>query len=278
MLDTLRSKRFVDRSPEQVYPILLDEGVYLCSPSTMYRLLTANAEIKERRAQATHPAKKKPELLATRPNQVWSWDVTKLKGPKRGEYFDLLVAIDIYSRYIVGWMLVNQSNEEVAKAFLGALIKRYDIEPNTLTIHADRGSEMTAKGTAQLLTDLNVDRSHSRPHVSNDNPYSEAGFKTLKYFSGFPDRFGCIEDARAYCSWFFDEYYNHEHRHSGIGYYTPASIHFGAAEAMRCQRATTLDAAYAAHPERFVKQPPKPTELPAAAWINCEDVHRAVAA
>jgi len=254
-------------SPEQVYPILLDEGVYLCSVSTMYRLLRANNEVKERRAQATHPAKKKPELIARKPKQVWSWDVTKLKGPNKGDYFDLLVAIDIFSRYVVGWMVVDQSDAEVAKEFLEAIVTKHEIEPDTLTIHADRGPEMTSKSTAQLLIDLKVDRSHSRPHVSNDNPYSEAGFKTLKYHSTFPKRFGAVQDARAYCNEFFESY-NHHHRHSGIGFYTPASIHFGTAEQIRCKRVTTLNAAYAAHPERFVKQPPKPSDLPEIAWIN----------
>lgn len=267
VLDVLHSARFADVSPEQVYPVLLDEGVYLCSVSTMYRLLRQEGEIADRRPQATHPAKKKPELMADRPNAVWSWDVTKLPGTHRREYFDLLVAIDIFSRYVPGWMIVEQSNAEIAKEFLERIVTTHNIAPNTLEIHNDRGPEMTAKTTMQLLSDLNVGHSFSRPHVSNDNPYSEAGFKTLKYCPAFPERFGSIQDARTFCTWFFGQY-NHHHRHSGIGFYTPASVHFGTAESVRSQRAATLDAAYAVHPERFVKRPPIPTELPVAAWIN----------
>jgi putative transposase len=270
VLDVLRSARFCDMSPEQVYPILLDEGVYLCSVSTMYRLLRAHGEVKERRAQATHPPKKKPELMAAKPNTIWSWDVTKLPGAQRREYFDLLVAIDIFSRYVPGWMVVEQSNSEVAKEFLEATVKSQDIEPGTLQLHMDRGTEMTAKTTVQLLVDLKVGQSFSRPHVSNDNPYSEAGHKTLKYCAAFPERFGSIQDARIFCNWFFERY-NHHHRHSGIGYYTPASVHFGTADSVRSQRASTLESAYAAHPERFVRQPPVPTALPSVAWINKPD-------
>jgi putative transposase len=267
VLEVLRSERFCDLSPEQVYPILLDEGVYLCSVSTMYRLLRAHGEVKERRSQATHPAKVKPELIAEQPNEIWSWDVTKLPGAHRRQHFDLLVAIDIFSRYVPGWLVVDRSDAEIAKAFLDGVIRAHGIEPNRLTLHMDRGSEMTAKSTVQLLADLEVGQSFSRPRVSNDNPYSESNFKTLKYCPAFPEHFGCIEDARSFCATFFDRY-NHHHRHSGIGFYTPASVHFGTATEVRCQRAATLDAAYAAHPERFVRRAPTPADLPVSAWIN----------
>jgi putative transposase len=267
VLEVLRSERFCDMSPEQVYPILLDEGVHLCSVSTMYRLLRTHSEVTERRDQATHPARKKPELIAEAPCEIWSWDVTKLNGPHRRVHFDLLVAIDIFSRYVPGWLVTERSNADVAKDFLRTTIERHGIEANRLTLHMDRGSEMTAKTTVQLLADLKVGQSFSRPRVSNDNPFSESNFKTLKYCPAFPERFGSIEDAREFCSWFFERY-NHEHRHSGIGFHTPASVHFGTAAEIREQRATTLGAAYAAHPERFVKGMPKPAELPTAAWIN----------
>jgi len=267
VLEVLHSERFCDMSPEQVHPVLLDEGVYLCSVSTMYRLLRGHGEVTERRDQATHPARKKPELIAEGPREIWSWDVTKLNGPHRRVHFDLLVAIDIFSRYVPGWLVVERSNADIAKDFLGSTIEAHGIEANSLTLHMDRGSEMTAKTTVQLLADLKVGQSFSRPRVSNDNPYSESGFKTLKYCPSFPERFGSIEDAREYCSWFFERY-NHEHRHSGIGFHTPASVHFGTAGEIREQRAATLGSAYAAHPERFVKGMPKPADLPTAVWIN----------
>ena len=226
---------------------LLDDGIYLCSISTMYRLLAIGGENRERRRQRTHPAKKKPELIATAPNAVWSWDITKLQGPERGVYYELFVIIDIFSRYVVGWIVAPAETGELAEAFIADTLQRHDIEADQLTLHADRGTSMTSKPVAQLLVDLGVARSHSRPHVSNDNPYSEANFKTLKYCPAFPGRFGSIEDARSFCATFFD-HYNHVHRHAGIGLHTPASVHYGTASEIRAQRADTLDAAYAANP------------------------------
>jgi putative transposase len=266
VLSVLRSERFVDRSPAQVYFTLLDEGTYLASESTFYRLLRANGEVRERRAQATHPPKKRPELVATAPNICWSWDITKLRGPKRGEYFDCYVVLDIFSRYVVAWCVAPESGE-LAKELIADAVRRHRVPPGQLTIHADRGSSMTSNPVVELYTFLGIKRSHSRPHVSNDNPYSEAGFKTMKYCPAFPGNFGSIEDARAFCSRFFS-YYNHEHRHSGIGYHTPASVHFGTATEVRAQRAETLRAAYAENPARFHYRRPEPPKLPTIAWIN----------
>jgi putative transposase len=267
VLAELRSERFVDCSPDQVYFTLLDEGTYIASVSSFYRILRANNEVRERRRQATHPAKVKPELVADRPLVVWSWDITKLKGPKRGEYFDLYVVLDIFSRYVVAWCVAPTESGELAKELIADAVARHRVPPDQLTIHADRGSSMTSNPVTELLTFLGIGRSHSRPHVSNDNPYSEAQFKTLKYCPAFPQRFGCIQDARAFCQAFF-AYYNHEHRHSGIGYHTPASVHYGTAEEVRSQRAETLDAAYAANPIRFCHRRPQPPKLPTVAWIN----------
>ena len=262
--DILHEPRFCDLAPAQIWARLLDEGVYLASISTMYRVLREQGESRDRRRQRTHPARKKPELLARKPNEVWSWDITKLRGPERSVYYELYVVIDIFSRYVPGWLVAPAESAELAEALIASAIATNGQAPGT--IHADRGSSMTSKPVAQLLWDLGVARSHSRPHVSNDNPYSEAGFKTLKYFPTFPDRFGSLEDARAFCGWSFD-YYNHEHRHSALGLHTPASVHFGTAPEVRSQRTVVLDAAYHAHPERFTK-PPTPPRLPTAAWIN----------
>ncbi len=264
---SLLRERFVDAAPAQAWATLLDEGTYLASESTMYRLLRANGEIKERRHQATHPPRTIPELVADEPNRVWSYDVTKLKGPRRGVHYDLFMMIDIYSRFCPGWMVVDQEDGQLAKAWITEVVVSQHIEPGTLTIHADRGSTMTSKPVARLLSDLNIGRTHSRPHVSNDNPYSEAGFKTLKYCPIFPVRFGSRQDAILFCEKFF-RYYNEEHHHSGIGLYTPASVHYGHAKAVQEQRAVVLSAAYAAHPERFVHKAPTPPQLPGAAWIN----------
>ena len=267
ILSVLRSAEFCDLAPAQVWARLLDDGIYLCSIATMYRLLRAAGESRERRRQRTHPAKKKPELIATSPNQVWSWDITKLRGPKRGVYYELFVIIDIYSRYVVAWIVAPAETGELAKEFIDAATRSQNIQRHQLTLHADRGTSMTSKPVAQLLVDLGVARSHSRPHVSNDNPYSEAGFKTLKYCPAFPGSFGCIQDARLFCGTFFP-YYNHQHRHSGIGLHTPASVHYGTATEIRAQRARTLDAAYAANPDRFRRRRPTPPKLPTVAWIN----------
>ena len=267
VLTLLRSDEYCDLAPTQVWARLLDDGVYLCSISTMYRLLASTGENRERRRQRTHPANKKPELLATAPNTIWSWDITKLRTAIRGKYFELYVIIDIFSRYVVGWTVAAAETGELAKEFIEAVHLEQGITNGTLTLHADRGTSMTSKPVAQLLIDLGVDRSHSRPHVSNDNPYSEAAFKTLKYCPAFPAKFDNIEDARLFCKAFF-EYYNHEHRHSGIGLHTPASVHYGTAPAIRAQRAVVLDAAFDANPDRFHGRRPTPPKLPTAAWIN----------
>jgi putative transposase len=267
ILTVLRSPEYCDLAPAQVWARLLDDGVYLCSISTMYRLLAIAGENRERRRQRTHPARKKPELIARGPNEVWSWDITKLQGPERGIYYELFVIIDIFSRYVTGWMVAPAETGELAEAFIAATLARHGIGPDQLTLHADRGTSMTSKPVAQLLVDLGVARSHSRPHVSNDNPYSEANFKTLKYCPAFPGRFGSIQDARAFCAVFF-EHYNHVHRHAGIGLHTPASVHYGTALEIRGQRQATLDAAYAANPTRFRHRPPSAPNLPSLAWIN----------
>jgi putative transposase len=267
ILTLLRSPEYCDLAPAQVWARLLDDGVYVCSISTMYRLLAVAGETRERRRQRTHPARKKPELIARRPNAVWSWDITKLQGPERGTYYELFVIIDIYSRYVVGWMVAPAETGELAESFIAACLARQGIERDQLTLHADRGTSMTSKPVAQLLVDLGVARSHSRPHVSNDNPYSEANFKTLKYCPAFPGRFGSIQDAREFCAAFF-EHYNHVHRHSGIGLHTPASVHYGTAVEIRAKRKVTLDAAYAANPARFGYRRPHPPKLPTVAWIN----------
>ena len=267
VLAVLDSERFVDCSPAQVYFTLLDEGTYLASESTYYRILRANGEVRERRRQATHPARVKPELVADRPLVVWSWDITKLRGPTKGVFYQLYVVMDIFSRYVVAWRLAPNESGELAEEMIAEAVARHQVPEGQLSIHADRGTSMTSKPVSDLLIRLGVERSHSRPHVSNDNPYSEAGFKTLKYCPAFPDRFGSIEDARTFCEVFFG-FYNHEHRHSGIGYHTPASVHFGTAEEVRAQRAETLGAAYAANPARFRHRRPQPPKLPTVAWIN----------
>ncbi len=267
VLAVLRSPEYSDLAPAQVWARLLDDGVYLCSIATMYRLLAVAGENRERRRQRTHPAKKKPELIARGPNEVWSWDITKLRGPTRGVYYELFVIIDIYSRYVIAWCIAPAETGELAKEFIDAAIQSQGVARNQLTLHADRGTSMTSKPVAQLLVDLGVARSHSRPHVSNDNPYSEAAFKTLKYCPAFPTNFGSIHDARAFCETFF-AYYNHEHRHSGIALHTPASVHYGTSTEISAQRAATLDAAYAANPDRFRGRRPAPPKLPTVAWIN----------
>jgi len=268
VLDALHEPRFADRAPAQVWATLLDEGTYLGSESTMYRLLRTNGELRERRRQASHPPRTVPELVANRPKEVWSYDATALRGPARGVNYDLFVMLDIFSRYSPGWLVVDQESALVVRAWIEAVVAAQGpIPPGSLTIHSDRGSSMTSKPVAVLLADLRIGRTHSRPHVSNDNPYSEAGFKTLKYCPAFPGRFGSLADARAFADTFF-EHYNHHHRHSGIGYHTPASVHFGTAAEVRLQRAAVLGTAYAAHPERFVRRAPTPPPLPGPAWIN----------
>ncbi|MGH8997702.1 MAG: IS3 family transposase [Acidimicrobiales bacterium] len=263
----LNCDNHVDEAPATVYAKLLDEGRYLGSVSTMYRVLREHDEVRERRRQASHPAKKKPELVATHPNAVWSWDISKLLGPEKWSYYYLYVIIDIFSRYVPGWMLARAENATLAKALVSETLEKQGVGANQLVLHSDRGSPMTAKPFVFLMADLGVTSSYSRPHTSNDNPYSESHFRTLKYRPEFPRRFGSYEDAHAWCTRFFD-WYNHEHRHSGVGFHTPADVHYGRAESLRRQRAHVLDAAYVAHPERFVRKPPVPPRLPAVAWIN----------
>lgn len=266
LLEVLHSERFVDRSPAQVYATLLDEGSYLASERTMYRLLGAHAEVRERRDQLRHPVYARPELLATRPNQLWSWDITKLKGPASWSWFQLYVLLDVFSRYVVGWLLALRESGTLADRLIAQSVAKEGITSG-LTIHADRGAAMTSKPVAFLLADLGITKSHSRPHVSDDNPFSEAHFKTLKYHPTFPERFGSLEDARAFLGPFFD-WYNTQHRHSGIGLLTPEMVHRGRAEEVRAARQVILADAYTAHPERFVRKFPEPPALPTAVWIN----------
>jgi putative transposase len=267
VLDVLHEPRFADLAPAEVYATLLDEGRYLCSERTMYRVLAANAEVRERRDQLRRPSYTKPELLATAPNQVWSWDITKLLGPAKWTYFYLYVLLDIFSRYVVGWMVARRESAILADRLIRQSCERQRIEPGQLIIHADRGPSMTSKALALLLADLGVTKSHSRPNVSNDNPYSEAQFKTLKYRPDFPERFGGIEHARLHCGSFFD-WYNREHRHGGIGLLTPNDVHVGLAAERVAARAQVLASAFAARPDRFVAGPPTPAVVPTAAWIN----------
>lgn len=267
VLDELHSERFRDKAPAQVYATLLDEGRYLCSERTMYRILDEVGEVKERRNQLRHPAYKAPELLATGPNQVWSWDITKLLGPVKWTYYYLYVILDIFSRYVVGWMVAERESASLAEALIAEACANQRIAKGQLTLHSDRGSAMTSKPVALLLADLGVVKSHSRPYVSDDNPFSESQFKTLKYRPSMPERIGSLQEART-CSRALLEWYNNEHRHSGIGLMTPRMVHYGEAAAVTAARATTLNAAYAAHPERFVRKAPVPPELPPAVYIN----------
>ena len=267
VLDELHSERFADKAPREVWATLLDEGTWLCSPRTMYRILDSENETRERRNQLRRPRYKKPELLAEAPNQVWSWDITKLKGPAKWSCYQLYVIMDIFSRCVVGWMIARRESAELARRLIEDSIRKQAVEPGQLTIHADRGASMTSKPVAFLMADLGVTKTHSRPHVSDDNPYSESQFKTMKYRPEFPERFGSIEDARAFCVKFFD-WYNREHRHTGIGLMTPEIVHHGMAEGVTEGRQKVLDMAYAAHPERFVKRPPTAPELPGKVWIN----------
>jgi putative transposase len=267
VLDELHAERSVDKPPREVYATLLDEGRYLCSVPTMYRLLRAEGEIRERRDQLRHPAYRKPELLATAPNQVWSWDITKLLGPVKWTYFYLYVILDIFSRYVVGWMVAHADSAQLAQDLIGATCVKHGIAPGMLTIHADRGSSMKSKPVALLLADLGVTKTHSRPHVSDDNPFSESQFKTLKYRPDFPERFGSIEDARAFCRPFFG-WYNTEHHHSALGLLTPEIVHYGRTLEVLAARQQVLTAAWHAHPDRFVRRPPVPASPPGAVWIN----------
>ena len=266
-LETLHSERFADSAPAEVVATLLDEGTYLASERTLYRILAAESEVRERRAQRRHPAYAAPELLATGPNELWSWDITDLRGPVKWSRYKLYVILDVFSRYVPGWMVAHRESAALAERLFAETCAKQGIVRDTLTVHADRGSSMTSRPVALLLADLGIAKTHGRPHVSNDNPYSEAGFKTLKYRPGFPDRFGSIEDARAFCADFFG-WYNQEHRHGGIAMFTPADVHHGRATALHGLRSGVLADAYAAHPERFVKGPPRAEPVPTRVWIN----------
>ena len=266
VLDQLHSPRFVDQAPAEVYATLLDEGVYHCSIRTMYRVLADAQEVRERRDQLRHTAPV-PQLLATRPNEVWSWDITKLLGPAKWTYYYLYVILDVFSRYVVGWLVAPRESAALAERLIAATCLKQAIGRAQLTIHADRGPSMTSKPVAFLLADLGITKTHSRPSVSNDNPFSEAQFKTLKSRPDFPDAFASCEAARGFCQPFFT-WYNTEHHHAGLGLLTPAIVHYGQANAVRAYRQGVLTAAYAAHPERFVGHPPTPPTIPTAVWIN----------
>jgi putative transposase len=267
VVEILHQERFMDKAPATVYATLLDEGTYLCSTRTMYRILGEEGEVRERRDQLRHPHYSAPQLLATGPNQVWSWDITKLLGPVKWSYFYLFVILDLFSRYVVGWMIAHRESAVLAERLIRETCEKQNIEPGQLTIHADRGSSMTSKPVALLMADLGITKTHSRPHVSDDNPFSESQFKTLKYHPTFPERFGSIEDARAFCQQFFP-WYNTEHRHSGIGLLTPATVHHGKDAIVTNQRQLVLTAAFSNHPERFVRGAPRSPRVPDAVWIN----------
>jgi putative transposase len=267
VLDTLHTERFVDQSPREIFATLLDEGTYLCSVSSMYRILDEKGEVKERRDQLRHPMYQVPELLATGPNQVWSWDITKLKGPVKWTYYYLYVLLDIFSRYVVGWMVARQELASLARKLIEESCEKQSIVPGQLMVHSDRGPSMTSKPVALLLADLGVAKSHSRPHVSNDNPYSESQFKTLKYRPEFPERFGSMEEARGFGQTFFP-WYNCEHHHSGIGFLTPEQVHHGLSKQIVKEREAVMKKAYQMNPDRFKRGLPKPMQLPESVWIN----------
>jgi putative transposase len=267
VLALLHSERFVDRAPQEIYATLLEDGFYHCSVRTMYRILQETEEVRERRDQLRHPRYSKPELLATGPNQVWSWDITKLLGPAKWTYFYLYVLLDIFSRYVVGWMVAERESRALARRLIQETCIKEDIVPGQLTLHADRGPSMTSKPVAHLLADLGVTKTHSRPHVANDNPFSESHFKTMKYCPEFPEKFDSSRHARGFSAEFFP-WYNHEHHHAGLGYLTPAVVHHGRTDEVLAVRQMALDAAFAAHPERFVHRPPRTTRPPEAVWIN----------
>jgi len=263
----LVSDRFIDQAPASIYANLLDEGTYLCSERTLYRILDEHREVRERRNQLRHPSYSKPELLATGPNQVWSWDITKLKGPVTWTYYYLYVILDIFSRYVVGWMVADRESSTLAKQLIGSSCEKQAICRDQLTLHADRGSSMKSKLVANLLADLSITKTHSRPHVSDDNPFSEAQFKTLKYRPDFPKCFGCIQDAKQFCRTFF-AWYNCDHKHSGIAMLTPETVHYGRAQVVLGQRQETLNNAFKQNPMRFKGRRPNTKEVPESAWIN----------
>lgn len=265
--EVLNSERFQDQAPREVYATLLDEGLYLCSWRTMYHILDEYAEVRERRNQVSHPTYVKPELVATAPNQLWSWDITKLLGPAKWTYYYLYVILDVYSRYVPGWLIAERESAELAEELIATTCEKQGIVRQQLTVHADNGAPMIAQTVTQLYIDLGITPSHSRPHVSDDNPYSEAQFKTMKYRPDYPERFGSSPDARSWAHTFFT-WYNQEHHHSALGLLTPEVVHYGQAPAVLAKRQRVLAVAYAAHPERFVKGPPTPPALPEEVWIN----------
>ena len=267
ILAELNSERFLDCAPRQVWASLLDEGVYLCSWRSMYRLLKQHDQVRERRNVRRHPKYTRPELAASGPNQVWTWDITYLKGPVRGQFYYLYVVIDLYSRLVVGWMVADRECEELARRLLEQSYRKHGVKPGQLTIHADRGAPMKSKSVHQLLSDLDVRASHSRPRVSNDNPFSEAGFKTMKYSPEFPARFTSLREAEAFCCDYF-AWYNQRHYHTGIVLLTPAQVHYGEADRVLARRQATLDQAFAAHPERFGHRPPQVARLPETVFLN----------
>jgi putative transposase len=265
--ETLNSERFMDKAPRQVYAALLDEGHYLCHWRTMYRVLAAHDEVRERRQVRRHPIYKKPELLATAPNQVWSWDITYLRGPQKWEHYPLYTVLDIYSRYVVGWMIAEVESSDLARQLIAATALKQDIQPDQLTLHADNGAPMRGKPLSQLLVDLGITKSHNRPHTSDDNPFSEAHFKTMKYRPDYPHRFPSLTEAQVWSRCFFN-WYNEQHYHAGLNLFTPASVHFGEAATVQQQRQAVMLTAYAAHPARFVRGEPLIQAAPAAVWIN----------
>jgi putative transposase len=274
VLQVLHEDKHVDKSPPAVYASLLDEGIRLCSPRTMYRILKSRGEVVERRRQTRRYDHVKPELLATKPNRVWSWDITKLKGPQKGELFYVYTILDIFSRYVVGWMIAPCENAELAVQLFETTCARQQVDGKRLKIHSDRGAPMKAEKFARLLRSLGIGRSFSRPHVSNDNPFSESQFKTFKYQPEFPRRFGSFEDAQSYCQWFFD-WYNNQHFHSGLALMTPHMVHSGQGAQVTRRRQRVLDTAFRAHPERFVRGRPLSLRLPEAVWINPPDSAKA---
>jgi len=264
---TLNSQRFMNQAPRQVYAALLDEGHYLCHWRTMYRILAAHDEVHERRLIRRHPAYKRPELLAEAPNEVWSWDITWLRGAHKLEKYPLYTVLDIFSRYVVGWMIAEEESSDLAKQLITETARKQSIQPDQLTLHADNGSPMKGKPLSQLLVDLGITKSHSRPHTSDDNPFSEAQFKTLKYRPDYPDRFASIDEARVWTRLFF-AWYNDEHYHSGLNLMTPASVHYGEADIVQQQRQNVMTAAFAACPERFRGGFPTVKGAPTAVYIN----------
>jgi len=265
--ETLNSERFMDKAPRQVYAALLDEGRYLCHWRTMYRILATHDEVRERRRVRRHPYYKKPELLATVPNQVWSWDITYLRGPQKWEHYPLYTVLDIYSRYVVGWMIAEVESSDLAKQLIAATALKQKIQPDQLTLHADNGAPMRGKPLSQLLVDLGITKSHNRPHTSDDNPFSEAHFKTMKYRLDYPDRFTSLSEAQTWARCFFT-WYNEQHYHSGLNLFTPVSVHYSQAHVVQQQRQAVMLTAYAAHPVRFVRGEPLVKAAPAAVWIN----------